>query len=221
VAAARRAAEAAAAEAVRAESAAGTLRDRVGERRDIEAQAAEHRREAEVLGWFGRWLASDRFIDFLLQENLEAICVRASDRLLEMSGGRYTLDLAAEGEDAGSFFVVDRHNADQRRSVATLSGGETFQASLALALALSEGLADLGGAGRLSAVFVDEGFAALDGETLDLAIDALESARADGARMVGVITHVAQMAERIPEGLDVERGATGSRVRRREGGALG
>jgi DNA repair protein SbcC/Rad50 len=168
--------------------------------------------EAAGLETLANHLKSDRFLEFLLSEYVDEIVALASSRLTEISAGRYSLH--ADQGSGGAFHVIDRHNADERRGVNTLSGGETFQASLALALALSEGLANLSGDRRLDAVFIDEGFASLDAESLDLAIDALESVHA-GGRMVGVITHVPQMAERIPEGLDVLKGEAGSTIVRR------
>ena len=101
--------------------------------------------------------------------------------------------------------------------MATLSGGETFLASLALALALAGSVRDLAGtaaASRLDAIFIDEGFGALDPETLDVVVDALERLR-EGDRMVGVITHVPTLAERIPSGLLVEKNGSSSLIRAR------
>lgn len=180
--------------------------------RERQARADTFAREAVVLETLANHLKSDRFVEFLLTEHVEEIVQLASAHLMEISAGRYSLEV--ESSAAGAFHVVDHHNADERRGVITLSGGETFQASLALALALSEGLANLSGDSRLDAVFIDEGFASLDAESLDLAIDALESVHA-GGRMVGVITHVPQMAERIPDGLEVLKGEAGSQVVRR------
>jgi DNA repair protein SbcC/Rad50 len=139
---------------------------------------------------------------------MNQLAAQASDQLLRISDGRYSLIA-----DEGSFEVVDHHNADERRSVATLSGGETFLASLSLALALSAGLRELAGtaAGRLEAIFIDEGFGALDPETLDVVVDALERLR-EGDRMVGVITHVPTLAERIPSGLSVEKNGNSSHI---------
>ena len=204
------AARRAAATVARQEMAMTTLRDRIRQRGEREARLATISREAGLLETLALHLRSDRFIEFMLAESVETLCRHASARLEEMSAGRYSLEMEA-GEASGELVVVDHHNADERRGVDTLSGGETFQASLALALALSESVADLGGLSRLDAVFVDEGFAALDAESLDLAIDALESVQA-GGRMVGVITHMPQMAERIPDGLEVVKGASGSTI---------
>ena len=100
------------------------------------------------------------------------------------------------------------------RSVKTLSGGETFLASLALALALAERLADLGtgthGRETLESLFIDEGFGALDtDETLDQVIQALEALQTDH-RVVGVVTHLVQLAERMPAHIRVKKAPEGS-----------
>jgi exonuclease SbcC len=102
------------------------------------------------------------------------------------------------------------------RLVKTLSGGETFQASLALALALSEQVTALSAAGasRLESIFLDEGFGTLDENTLDVVAGTLENLAGSGTRMVGVITHVAALAERIPVRYEVNRDSTGSHIER-------
>lgn len=136
----------------------------------------------------------------------------ASAELLNISDQRYSLKA-----DDDSFQVVDHFNADEARSVATLSGGETFLASLSLAMALAGSITDLAGetvGARLEAMFIDEGFGMLDADTLETVIHALERLR-DSERMVGVITHVAQLAERIPDGLEVKRSGAASLVRQR------
>jgi len=115
--------------------------------------------------------------------------------LEQLSDGQYALTI----DDGGAFQVIDRHNADETRSAKTLSGGETFLASLALALALSDQLADLAseGAASLEAIFLDEGFGTLDPETLDTVAATVENLAEDG-RMVGIVTHVRELAERVP-----------------------
>jgi DNA repair protein SbcC/Rad50 len=130
--------------------------------------------------------------------------------MARLSGGQF--DLA---HDAGEFFVVDHADADARRSVRTLSGGETFQASLALALALSSQISALAAAGaaRLDSIFLDEGFGTLDSETLDVVASTLETL-AQGERMVGVVTHVTALAERVPVRFRVARNARTSTVTR-------
>ena len=154
-------------------------------------------------------LKTDRFIGFLLDESIEDLALRASNELRKISAGQYSL-----ASSRNNFSVVDHANADERRSVVTLSGGETFLASLALALALAHGIADIAGhsaGARLDAMFIDEGFGTLDPESLDQAVEALERLR-DGERMVGIITHVPTLAERIPDGLSVERKVGGTVV---------
>jgi len=103
--------------------------------------------------------------------------------------------------------VIDHANADERRSVKTLSSGETFLASLALALALSRHVGSLATEGlgtKLEAVLRDEGFGSLDPATLEDVIDALERLRADDL-VVGVISHVPELAQRIQTGLEVRK----------------
>ncbi|WP_428273486.1 AAA family ATPase [Candidatus Palauibacter sp.] len=154
-------------------------------------------------------LKTDRFIGFLLDESIEDLALRASHELKKISAGQYSLT-----SSRNNFTVIDHANADEHRSVVTLSGGETFLASLALALALAQGIADIAGhsaAARLDAMFIDEGFGTLDPESLDQAVEAFERLR-DGERMVGIITHVPTLAERIPDGLSVEQKVGGTVV---------
>ncbi|TAK73532.1 MAG: SMC family ATPase [Dehalococcoidia bacterium] len=155
-------------------------------------------------------LQSNHFVDFLLRESLGMLARDASVRLMQFSTGRY--ELATE---KGDFFVVDHQNGDEQRSVRTLSGGETFLASLALALSLSEHLPEIsgtGGAVSLESLFLDEGFGSLDAESLDLAVQGLE-ALADGNRMVGVISHIEELSERMPSRVHVEKHAHSSTIR--------
>ena len=142
----------------------------------------------------------------------------ASQTLAALSGGQFDLT-----HDKGDLFVIDHADADASRSVRTLSGGETFQASLALALALSSHISALAAAGaaRLDSIFLDEGFGTLDPETLEVVATTLE-ALAQGDRMVGVVTHVSALAERVPvrfrvdaERADLGHHPRGTPVRRR------
>lgn len=145
----------------------------------------------------------------LLDEALEA----ANRHLLGMLDGRYAIRRREERERRNAaagldIEVMDRWNA-QPRPASTLSGGEGFCASLALALGLAETVAAHAGARQLDALFVDEGFGTLDAETLDTAIGVLEGLQA-GDRLVGVISHVAELRERIPARLQVTPGRRGS-----------
>jgi exonuclease SbcC len=135
-----------------------------------------------------------------------------SERLRELSDGRYSFAFDDSGRD---LLVVDHGQGDEQRSVRTLSGGETFQASLALALALSDQLADLAadGAARLESIFLDEGFGTLDAETLETVATTIENLAAVD-RMVGIVTHVPELAARMPVQFRVTKGARSSHVER-------
>jgi exonuclease SbcC len=136
----------------------------------------------------------------------------ASARFLELSAGRFSF---AFTEGARDLLVVDHGQGDERRSVRTLSGGETFQGSLALALALSDELADAaaGRGARLESIFLDEGFGTLDADSLDTVAATIE-ALAGGGRMVGIVTHVRELAERVPVRYVVRKGPRSATVER-------
>lgn len=151
-------------------------------------------------------LRSDGFQAYLLEETFQELVRGASTRLHGLSGARYTLEF--EGDE---FHVLDHDNARERRSASTLSGGETFLASLALALELSEQVQRASGAVPLESLFIDEGFGTLDPETLDVVAGALESLPT-GGRMVGVITHLPELTDRLPARVRVLKSADGSRL---------
>ncbi len=164
---------------------------------------------AAVSGALERELHADRFIAYVQREALAVLAADASARLLHLTGGRYRL----VGE-ADEFYVIDHLNGDERRSVRTLSGGETFLASLALALALSERLPELAGVGgalSLESLFLDEGFGSLDAASLDVAIEGLERL-AGGRRVIGVISHVPEIGERLPDRIEVLKAPEGSSI---------
>jgi exonuclease SbcC len=130
---------------------------------------------------------------------------------MDLSAGQYQLDR----DDRNDLVVIDFQDAGARRPVHTLSGGETFQASLALALALSHQVVQLSaGLRELNSMFLDEGFGTLDPETLDTVATTLERLAADKDRMVGLITHVAALAERVPVRFVVSRDGITSSLRR-------
>jgi exonuclease SbcC len=189
---------------------ATTAYERVLERRETVARLGEqlvaHERAAQVAKSLAQHLRANMFERWLLTEALDALVAGASRILRELSGGSYDLT-----HDKGEFFVIDHGDAGLRRSVRTLSGGETFQASLALALALSEQLAGLASASAsLESIMLDEGFGTLDAETLDTVAATLENLAARGDRMVGVVTHVPALAERIPVRFELSRDARGN-----------
>jgi exonuclease SbcC len=146
---------------------------------------------------------------------LEEIAEVAGQRLRRMSHGRYTLAHTDSGRDgrkkAGLGLLVVDNWTGKSRDTATLSGGETFLASLALALALADVVCAEAGGTRLESLFVDEGFGTLDEATLDEVMDVLDGLR-EGGRVVGIVSHVAELRQRIPNRLYVRKHESGSDV---------
>jgi len=185
------------------------LRERAARAAESRSQLAAARTRGEVARELGLLLSANNFQTYVLEGAMKVLTEDGSAHLERLSDGRYRLH-----DDGLDFQVVDRWNADAVRSVKTLSGGETFLASLALALALAERLADLGtgahGRETLESLFIDEGFGALDtDETLDQVIQALEALQTDH-RVVGVVTHLVQLAERMPAHIRVKKAPEGS-----------
>ncbi|WP_293652567.1 SMC family ATPase [Thiolapillus sp.] len=152
---------------------------------------------------------------FVLGVLLDDVLISARQGLLHMSKGRYQLlrreDVGDRRSSSGLDLVVEDAFSGKTRLVATLSGGESFMAALALALGLSEVVQAYAGGICLDALFIDEGFGSLDPESLDLAINTLLDLQS-GGRMVGIISHVPELKERIDVRLDIDTGRTGSRV---------
>jgi DNA repair protein SbcC/Rad50 len=203
-------ARAAAVAVERAEAAHARLVERRAQADTLRTQRAGYEREAQVARALASHLRANNFERWLLEEALGLLVEGASRILRELTAGQYEL-----GHNKGELFVVDHHDAALRRPVRTLSGGETFQASLALALALSEQLAGMAaGAASLESILLDEGFGSLDASTLDTVAATLENLAARGDRMVGVVTHVPALAERIPVRFEVRKDARTARVQR-------
>ncbi|MFI8291316.1 AAA family ATPase [Streptomyces sp. NPDC085614] len=162
-----------------------------------------------------------RLESYVLAARLEQVAAAATARLQRMSSGRYTLvhsDARAGGRRAGlGLHVVDAWTGNER-DTATLSGGETFFASLALALGLADVVTEEAGGVRLDTLFIDEGFGSLDDQTLDEVLDVLDSLR-ERDRSVGIVSHVGDLRRRIPAQLEVVKERHGSAVRLRAGGA--
>lgn len=154
---------------------------------------------------------------YVLAARLEQVAAAATVRLQRMSSGRYTLvhsdDRAGRGRSGLGLHVVDAWTG-RERDTATLSGGETFFASLALALGLADVVTDEAGGVRLDTLFIDEGFGSLDDQTLDEVLDVLDSLR-ERDRSVGIVSHVADLRRRIHAQLEVVKGRSGSVVRQR------
>lgn len=150
---------------------------------------------------------------YVLAARLEQVAVAASERLIGMSDGRYTLQhtdaRAARGQKSGLGLEVVDQWTGQRRDTATLSGGESFMASLALALGLADVVQQESGGVDIETLFVDEGFGSLDEQALEQVMDALEGLR-DGGRVVGLVSHVGEMKQRISAQLQVVKERNGS-----------
>ncbi|MFB7471884.1 AAA family ATPase [Kitasatospora sp. NPDC056184] len=154
-----------------------------------------------------------RLESYVLAARLEQVAAAASDRLVRMSGGRYTLvhsdDRGTGNKRSGlALRVVDAWTGTER-DTATLSGGESFFASLALALGLADVVTDEAGGMPLDTLFIDEGFGSLDEHTLEEVMDVLDGLR-ERDRAVGIVSHVADLRSRIPAQLLVRKGRHGS-----------
>ena len=152
---------------------------------------------------------------FVLSVLLDDVLVEASHRLNAMSKGRYQLlrkeDRAKGNKASGLELEVEDAYTGKSRSVATLSGGESFMAALSLALGLSDVVQAYAGGIKLDTLFIDEGFGSLDQESLDLAIKTLIDLQATG-RMIGIISHVSELREQMQLRVDVVASASGSRI---------
>ncbi len=181
---------------------------------------AEHARQVRDLAFLVDGSAAAnrkkmRLSAYVLAARLEEIAAAATVRLQAMTDGRYTIehsDAGAKGQKRGGLDlrIVDGWTG-QARTPSSLSGGETFLASLALALGLADVVAAESGGARLETLFVDEGFGSLDPASLDLVLDVLDRLR-DGGRAVGIVSHVGELRQRIPTQLHVVKGRGGSHV---------
>ena len=143
---------------------------------------------------------------------LDRITARANTRLMNMTSAQYELKRRTEGNDrktqAGlELDIIDHYNGTVR-NVKTLSGGESFKAALALALGISDEIQSSSGGIRLDSMFVDEGFGSLDADSLEKAIGELVKLT-DGNRLVGIISHVGELKERIDKKIVVKKAKTG------------
>ena len=194
-------------EAGRLEAEEKSAAARLARKQEIEAQTAGLSMRMDTWKTLANSLKANEFQQFLLAEVEANLLTGAGHILFEISDGRYRLTL-----EGGDYAVQDLWNAGETRGVKTLSGGETFLASLSLAIALSDYLA---GNRILGALFLDEGFGTLDPQALEAVAGALENLRTQG-RMVGVVTHVESLSERLPTQLLVSKSIAGSTVMRLE-----
>ena len=177
------------------------------------AQVAELADTATGIG--GQNTLRMRLTAFVLAARLEKVAALANERLQVMGDGRYELahsdDLAAGGRRSGLGLVVRDQWTGQVRDTASLSGGESFMASLALALGLADAVREEAGGFDLNTLFIDEGFGTLDEESLEQVMSVLDGLR-DGGRCVGVVSHVIDLRSRIPAQIRVDKTSAGSSV---------
>ena len=143
----------------------------------------------------------------MLAARLEEVAAAASERLLKMTSGRYSLvhtDARRGAGRSGLGLLACDSWTGVDRDTSTLSGGETFLASLALALGLADVVTAEAGGTRIEALFVDEGFGSLDEDTLEEVMTVLDGLR-EGGRMVGIVSHVAELRQRIPAQVRVRK----------------
>ena len=200
-----------AASTVQAKTALDTVCEKRREREALEERLDDARKREAVASRLATLLGARAFQRWRLTGAFAQLVAGASRWLRDLSDAGYSLTHTPKM----GFEVIDHANADEQRSVRTLSGGETFLASLSLALALADQAADLAstGAARLESMFLDEGFGSLDPETLDTVAAALEELGATG-RTLGIVTHVPALAERVPVQFRVTKDAATARVER-------
>lgn len=165
--------------------------------------------EAARIGQLQAVFRGNAFVEYVAEEQLEQVCLAASERLGFLTRRRYALEV----DSGGGFVIRDDANGGLRRPVSSLSGGETFLTSLAMALALSAQI-QLRGKYPLQFFFLDEGFGTLDPELLDTVVTSLEKLQ-HSSLAVGVISHVPELQSRLPRRLHVvpaEPGGRGSRI---------
>ena len=179
--------------------------------RGLDGRIKKSRRELKVATRLGQLLSARHLEQWLVAEAWGLLLADASQILGDLSSGQFSL----RSDPRGEIRVIDHRYADEERSVRTLSGGETFQASLALALALADRLSTLSphGSHKLDAIFLDEGFGSLDPDALEVVANTIETL-AGSDRMVGLVTHVPALAQRVPVRYEVSKGPRSSTVSR-------
>ena len=178
------------------------LKTSLKEREDIEEELLAAKNEMERWKTLQDTIPSNTLRDFALEIIFKQMGVLANAQLKILTSERYQLKV----ESIGDLTVIDRWNANEERPVETLSGGESFLTSLALALALSE-LSQ--GRAQLNSLFLDEGFGTLDAETLDVAIASLEGLQMQG-RSIYLISHIQELTRRLPVKIRVRKRGNGS-----------
>ncbi|WP_070119872.1 AAA family ATPase [Bacillus marinisedimentorum] len=164
----------------------------------LDEQRIEVEKELEKLGKLQQVFRGNQFVEYIAEEQLIQVAREASERLGQLTRQRYAIEV----DSAGGFVIRDDANGGVRRPVSTLSGGETFLTSLALALSLSSQI-QLRGQFPLQFFFLDEGFGTLDHELLDTVMTSLEKLQSS-SMAIGVISHVQELRERMPRKLIVK-----------------
>lgn len=177
----------------------GWMKERLARAIELRDKLAAEEQKLRLYSHLATDLRSDKFQAYLLVEAFTELVRGASERLRTLTGERYSLRFEHD-----EILVVDHDNAGETRISDTLSGGETFLTSLALALELSEHVQRTVGAVRLDSLFIDEGFGTLDSETLALVSEAIQGLRV-GGRMVGIITHLSELRDELPQQILVHK----------------
>jgi DNA repair protein SbcC/Rad50 len=193
---------------------APTFADQVTSLQPLRDRATEARQLADLAAGLGANELRMTLSAFVLAARLEEVAEAASHRLEKMTAGRYRLahtDSRRGAGKSGLGLVAQDAWTGQDRDTSTLSGGETFLASLALALGLADVVTAEAAGVTIEALFVDEGFGTLDEDTLEEVMTVLDTLR-EGGRMVGIVSHVAELRQRIPAQLHVRKTRAGSTV---------
>ena len=186
-----------------------TLRESLAKVKDLNKELKVVQHKVDLLEDLDKIVQGNRFVEYVATNQLKYIALEASKRLEGITKGRYALEI----DSTLNFVMRDNFNGGQRRSVDTLSGGETFLTSLSLALALSSQI-QLKGSAPLEFFFLDEGFGSLDNELLEVVMESLERLHSDKLS-VGIISHVEELKNRVPIKLVVSpsEAGTGSTVK--------
>ncbi len=176
-----------------------TMTERLARAQALHEQLRARRADHRLFSGLATDLRSDRFQAYVLEDSFTKLVQGASGRLFTLSAERYSLTFQED-----QILVVDHDNADETRISDTLSGGETFLASLSLALELSRQVQDAAGAVNLDSLFIDEGFGTLDPDTLATVSETIQSLQVAG-RMVGVITHIPELRDEFSQQIHVSK----------------
>jgi exonuclease SbcC len=194
---------------------AASLTAAVAEAEPVRQRAARIAAVADLVAGQGQNARRMTLRAYVLSARLDEVARSASQRLRRMSGGRYSFVFTGDADSrrvrAGLGLRILDDYSGLARSTRTLSGGESFMASLSLALGLADVVAAESGGISIETLFIDEGFGSLDADTLDLVMDTLDELRA-GGRVIGLVSHVAEMRQRIPMRLRVRKSGVVSRL---------